>query len=209
MEKINIVVCGDSYMCRDSGHPGTHFSELLSNQYHVTNLARAGVSNIEIGFQLKRAIELAPDYVMMSTTDSNRIEIPIANTRKINTIKLEHFRPGNERYYISSNIQTLMSSDSYGFSEFATHVPPETMEAIKQYLTYIHDEKYRTEIDKWIIDYWLMQLAKNKIGYYVFDKDFAVYRAPFVMDPIYHTDYAVQKIAVAWVNNHLACVFNS
>lgn len=204
MEKINVVVCGDSWMCLDCEHPGTHFSELLGSRYQVTNLARAGVSNVEIAFQLKRAVELAPDYVLLGTTNSDRIEMPIADTDNIKeTLRLEHFRPGNNRSYLSLNI------NSTGYGEIAPYMTEPRLNALKQYLLYIHDYKLKREVDNWIIEHWLTQLRNNKILYHVFDQSFTVYGDWKINRPIYHTTYDIQKTAAKWVDNHLNNIFNS
>jgi hypothetical protein len=74
---MRIIVCGDSFMTQDSRElaKGKHFSELLS-PHEVINLARGGMSNIGICFQLEQAARLTPDVVVIGTTDSERIEIP-------------------------------------------------------------------------------------------------------------------------------------
>jgi hypothetical protein len=210
MEIKQIVVCGDSFMCLDKNHLGTHFSELLDDRYSVTNLARAGVSNIEIGFQLKRAIELQPDYVMIGFTESDRIELPISNTDKIKSLQLEHFRPGNERYYLSSNIQTLATARERNHGEMGLYLTDEKTNAVKQYLSHIYDHTLMKEVDSWIIGYWLIQLKINTIPCYVFDRTFAVYNLMEfgIADPIYHTDYATQIIAAEWVDAYLGSIFN-
>ena len=205
--KIKIAVCGDSYMCLDKNHVGTHFSELLHGHYSVINLARAGVSHVEIGFQLKKAVELRPDYVIVNTTTSDRIDIPITGTDYINSLELEHFRPGNERYYLSSNIQTLIDS-SAGHGEFKAHMTYEIVDALKKYLSYIYDHTLMKEVDSWIIGYWLGKLKDNGIRYHLFDETFMVYQE-HLQHPIYHTSYETQIEAAKWVNDHLDSVFNA
>jgi hypothetical protein len=208
MEKINVVVCGDSWMCRDSEFPGTHFSELLEDRYSVTNLARAGVSNVEIGFQLKRAVELRPDYVIIAKTSPDRIEIPIVSKKQFSSsLKLEHFRSGNERHYISSNITTIISQSS-GFVEFKPHLNSMIIEAVKQYFSCIYSYPLKKETDDWIIGYWLSQLTNRSILHHVVDQTFPVYVYKNINSPIYHTDFDTQKIAAKWVNDYLNKIFD-
>jgi hypothetical protein len=207
LEKINVVVCGDSWMCRDPEFPGTHFSELLEDRYSVTNLARAGVSNVEIGFQLKQTVELNPDYVIIAKTSPDRIEIPIVNKKQFpSSLKLEHFRSGDERHYISSNITTIISQ-SYGFSEFDPHLNSMTIEAVKQYFSWIYSYSLKKETDEWIIGYWLSQLTNRNILHYVVDQTFPVYVYKNINSPIYHTDFDTQETAAKWVNNYLNKIF--
>jgi hypothetical protein len=204
--KIKIAVCGDSRMCLDKYHVGTHFSELLSSQYSVVNLAKAGVSHVEIGFQLQQAIKLKPDYVFIGTTTSNRMEVPIGDTKNIKTLQLDHFRPGPGRYYISSNIQTLVDNSVLGNSEFQAHMTDERVDAVKKYLSYIYDDKLMTEINSWIMGYWLNQLRDAGIPHYVFDRTFLIYKET-LLSPIYHTSYETQIRAAKWVNNYLDSIF--
>ena len=199
-------MCGDSYMCLDKEHVGTHFSELLNSRYSVINLARAGVSHVEIGFQLQHAIKLNPDYVFISTTTSDRIEIPIGDTKNIEALQLDHFRPGPGRYYLSSNIQTLVDNSAPGHREFTAHMTYERVDAVKKYLSYIYDDKLMTEINSWIIGYWLDQLRNAGIPHHLFDNTFLVYKE-HLQSPIYHTSYKTQKRAANWVNNHLGSIF--
>ena len=205
--KIKIVVCGDSYMCSDKDHVGTHFSELLNSRYSVINLARAGVSHVEIGFQLKQAIELRPDYVFISNTSSDRIEVPIGDTKNIESLQLDHFRPGPNRYYLSSNIQSLINSNAPGYREFRPHMTYEIVDALKKYLSYIYDDKLMKEINSWMIGYWLSQLHDAGILHYVFDDTFVVYSRECFQSPIYHTSYEIQITAAEWINNHLDSIF--
>jgi hypothetical protein len=207
MEKINLVICGDSWMCRDPQYPGTHFSELLDSRYQVTNLARAGVSNIEIGFQLKKVVELKPRYVIVAKTGSDRIEIPTVDDKDfLEPLQLEHFRPGYQQRYISSTLSTIVSK-GYGFGEFESNIAPGTVQAVTEYVQYIHSYRLKKEVDQWIIEYWLDQLVKNNVPYYVVNQKFPVYTNQVILDPIYHTNFETQKIAAKWVNSHLNKIF--
>ena len=203
--KIKIAVCGDSRMCLDKYHVGTHFSELLNSRYSVVNLARAGVSQVEIGFQLKQAITLNPDYVFISTTTSDRIEVPIGDTKNIKSLQLDHFRPGPDRYYLSANFQTLINGAGHG--EFRAHITDELVDALKKHVSYIYDGQLMAEINSWIMGYWLGQLRDAGIPHYLFDRTFEVYTDENLQSPIYHTSYETQIRAAKWVNNYLDSVF--
>ena len=72
MEVKRIVVCGDSFCSSAKERPGTHFSELLPG-YEVINLARGGITNTAICFQIQTAIELSAALVVFANTDSNRL----------------------------------------------------------------------------------------------------------------------------------------
>jgi hypothetical protein len=195
-------------MSQDPEFPGTHFSELLEDQYRVTNLARPGISTVEIAFQIKQSMELDCDYVIIGTTSPNRIELPINNSDRAVPLSLDHFRPGKQRRYISSNINTLVTQ-GYGFAAFEPYLTQHQVEAVKQYLTYIYDNDLKKEIDEWIIGYWLSRLNGHSVPYLVLDQTFPVYIYKNIQRPFYHTDFETQKIAAKWVNDYLNKIFKT
>jgi hypothetical protein len=73
-----ILVCGDSYCVPDPSYPGLHWTEKIldySPEFELVNLAYGGSSNALIAFQLLQGIQLDPDFVILSFTDTGRYEI--------------------------------------------------------------------------------------------------------------------------------------
>ena len=88
MKKIGI--CGDSFMASisydekndDNGY-GKHFTEILAQKLNceLVTFARGACSNQAIRLQIDEVIKEKPDCVIIGLTSSDRIEIPIKNTK--------------------------------------------------------------------------------------------------------------------------------
>lgn len=74
-----LAICGDSWFTSDLSTPGKSFGEVLSSKYgyEFLSLARAGCSNFAISLQVRKAIDLGADIVIVGATTPDRIEIPI------------------------------------------------------------------------------------------------------------------------------------
>lgn len=74
-----LAICGDSWFTSDLGNPGKSFGEVLSSKYgyELLSLARGGCSNFAISLQVRKAIDLGADIVIVGPTTPDRIEIPI------------------------------------------------------------------------------------------------------------------------------------
>jgi hypothetical protein len=77
-----LAICGDSWFTSDLSYPGKSFGEVLANNYgyNLLSLARGGCSNFAINLQVKKAIELNSDVVIVGATTPDRIEIPIISS---------------------------------------------------------------------------------------------------------------------------------
>ena len=209
MEKLTVVVCGDSWMTRDCEYPGTHFSELLDERFEVVNLARAGVSHVEIAFQLKHALTLDPKFVLIGATYADRIELPITDAKHRGELTLEHFRPGHNRRYISTTLASNIDTGRGLFGDLAPYMSQERIQAINQYLLHIHDFELKNQTDQWILGYWLSQFEKKSVPWHVFDHDFVIYGDWRINSPIYHAPFEIQKQAAKWVDNFLATALDN
>jgi hypothetical protein len=194
---VKVFVCGDSFMAPDTQAPGMHFSELLN----ATSLARPGVSNTDICYQIKSAIAQQADYVIIGTTDSGRIEIPVQEHR--GSITLENFRPGARQSYIADTIPTFIGEEADLISKY--QLPTELRLAVKQYFLHIYDANLKHETDMWAMEYWLQQLRNSNILYYMLPKDFCIYEnARKVASPwTFHTDALTQQQAAEFLKEKL------
>jgi hypothetical protein len=173
---MRIIVCGDSYMTRDSRElaNGKHFSELLS-PHEVINLARGGMSNIGICFQLEQAVRLQPDIIIIGTTDSGRIEIPSGNgtfnsRQGLKNIVYTHFSSASidSEYVgdafapiISDTIPTIVGEEEDLIKSYS--LSKEVRQAVKQYFAHIYHPEVKSLADSWAIGYWIMQLERKGI----------------------------------------------
>ena len=208
MEIKRIVVCGDSFCSADVNHPG-HFSELLTKHgYEVINIARGGISNTAIFFQLAEAIKLNASCVIFRKTHSGRIDIPLK--KFIPSLGLKNFiypYPTDSSF----GSEYVGNSDAAIYSDVVpdilinrwdqtVHIPDDVKEAVKHYITKLQDVELLTIKDSWIFNYWTTQLALANIPYieitstgigkeiYKYIKD----HLPFPC--IYHTDTTTQQL---------------
>lgn len=76
-DNIRILICGDSFCVTDCMFPGLHWSEKILNHsptFKISNLAYGGSSNALILLQLLQGLQLNPDFVIFSFTNSLRYE---------------------------------------------------------------------------------------------------------------------------------------
>lgn len=193
-----IVVCGDSFMSQDPRYSGEHFSEILNFAYQVINFAQPGVGTVDICMQIQEALALQPDMVIIGTTDSARMEIPIASTQDVWDINLSHFRPGPVQRYISRTIPTLVGEEPN--LKGAVDLDALTRRAVKEYYTWIYDHPLKNTTDTWMLGYWTMRLDIAGIRHYTLPKDFCIYsyaaKNP-AEERIFHTDAETQSEAAS------------
>lgn len=191
---MKVVICGDSFMSVDARAPGKHFSELLN--YDVVNLAFPGVGNIDICYQIKEAIKLQADFVVIGTTDPGRIELPYIDKHTSPEINLSNFRPGLGNYtFKSTTIPSFIGEepDLKGVVE----VSKEQRLAVKMYLAYMYNYHLKNDTDNWAIGYWTSQLEKNSIAYKILPRDFCIYTSGQgdLVPWTFHTGFEVQEKA--------------
>lgn len=174
---MNIAICGDSWLTPDVRVPGAHFTEILSKTHNVTNYARGGMSNVGICFQIQSALRTCPDVLIMNTTDSNRITFPIDDFNEENGI-------GNIRYddsvsatcdtpHVGSRTAPIIDDVLLTIAEDADwtilnkkqkySLPSEIKLAVRQYATYLHNEKFKTITDSWITHYWTILAEQQQV----------------------------------------------
>ena len=174
---MKIVVCGDSFMSADANRLGTHFSELLINYGHtVTNLARGGISNTGIAFQIETASNLQPDLILFSSTGHDRIDIVIDNKKFYAGKGLKNFiypyqsdsSTGNQ--YVGGLDATILSDVIPAFLDPRPDLPtqlqdPNRANLVKQYLALFHSYELQKVLDAWILGFWKYKLKEQQIPF--------------------------------------------
>lgn len=172
---MKLVVCGDSFMSADTSRPNTHFSEILQNQGHtVVNLARGGISNTGIAFQLEVASKLKPDAVIFSSTDHNRIDLVVGEFYP--SIGLKNFiypyvsDSSTGSKYVGGLNAAIMSDPIIAQLSTRLDLPielhdPNQISAVKQYVSWFHSEPFKRILDQWLIGYWKYKLTEIKLPY--------------------------------------------
>lgn len=221
---MNLIICGDSFMSADTGRPNTHFSELLSLSGHsVINLARGGISNVGIAFQLQTAARLKPDMIIFSSTSSDRIDIVVKNRKFDPMSGLKNFiypyksDLSTTTQYVGNSNAPILSDTIATFLSPRPDLPvelndPHRIEYVKQYLTSYHDINFKKTVDDWIIGYWKYKLLEkqipfihlnpiNKAGRLMYD--YVKQNPDKISQSVYHTDELTQTLIAAELHNEL------
>jgi hypothetical protein len=206
MKKIGI--CGDSFMASisydekndDNGY-GKHFTEILAQKLNceLVTFARGACSNQAIRLQIDEVIKEKPDCVIIGLTSSDRIEIPIKNTKTTEYYKKitnkfisESFNcddglynidyrnyPDNSSKHKNFNlIEPKLISETINnfFNEEYKHkdVSQEDILLIEKWFNRLYDYKWKKQQDIWIISDGLRKLKEININFYCINTMFEV-----------------------------------
>lgn len=213
-----IVICGDSF-CSSLVYERNHFSQILEDQYgfKIINLARGGMSNVGICFQLKQALELDPDVIVYNTTSSSRIELvlkdsynPLAGLRNFiynasDETSYNNPNVGNELSPIFSTVEKQLKNQR------GVTITDQQVEAVKLYHTFLYQEDLKKETDSWMFKHWDQVIAdRNILSIQLTDKEYPgkhmydyVAHNPMTMK-IYHTDIGTQQTMANEINQIIA-----
>ena len=175
MEIKRLYTCGCSFMSVDFGgcHEITSFLDLYAKEknFKHVSLGRAGATNFLIRLQIEEAIQQDADFVVIGTTSSDRIDLPIQAQAKNINLPIDIRDIGYIHYSSDSannidNLNPKIISDSIG--SFPADLPakgyedpvvvPAVLEAVKQYTTYMHNNAIATMKDYFIIADGIRQL---------------------------------------------------
>lgn len=189
-----LVVCGDSYMASmayneldlDNGY-NCHFTELLARKlgWEVVTFAMAGCDNQVIRLQIDEVIKEKPDCVIIGTTSTDRMMLPLYNSDEYyNKFKsndnLYNINDGlyNVDYTKSPNTSATNSNFKKINSKFMTMLNAGFVFENKlnlnknelEYLQFWYDRFYDSNLkklqDSWIISNGLRKLKDNNIKFF-------------------------------------------
>jgi hypothetical protein len=176
---FKVVVCGDSWMTTDIRYPGAHFSEILKNQYgyNVINLARGGISNVGICFQIEQALKLMPKVILFNTTDPERMAFAIDKFDP--EMGLKNFRytdlvsgscgssfVGDQTSPVVDDVLVSLNKDNCWTvypKENKYNLTNEQKQAIKFYTTYLFDADFNQVLQSWMLKYWGFEAHRQKV----------------------------------------------
>ena len=149
-------------------HP--HFLDFYvdSKKFDYRNLAMAGASNFVIRVQIDQAIALKPDYVVVAATEAGRFEIPLTEfkyeqlVRNFDQRETEWMMIDDQLGKVDKNY--LTSTSAIYFAKLLT-LENTKENAIKQYLTELHNYNLAKTKDYYILQSGLDLLEKNNIPY--------------------------------------------
>jgi len=211
--KKRIIVCGDSFASADRNKPGTHFSELLTGYGHeVINMARGGISNTGIGFQLETAITMAPNVIIFTEAPGGRIDVPIQGRKFYRPEGIKNFiypYPSDSSTgldFVGNFSAPILSDTIHSFMNPRPDLPeelrdPNIQNAVKQYFTFMYDNHFKEIVDSWIIGFWEYRLAElgfpflklgmnDPVGNIIYE--YANANPNKVTQAVYHTDESTQ-----------------
>lgn len=176
-----LVICGCSFSSPVQGeYAGTHWSELLAQRLdaQLIVLARQGISNNVIRLQIDQAMTHDPDWVLISATTPDRIELPVdkdADKRYESYVSFEDHcydaDKGLANFNYPGHHNTMISETIFSIIDWPTHpyrdrpLSSDIKFAVKNYAACLYDVAWKTQCDNWIIDSGLWTLHHRKIPF--------------------------------------------
>jgi hypothetical protein len=184
--KYDIIVCGDSRSSAPAaGNPRNgerdHFSQILQDQYgyKVLNLARGGMTNLGICFQIREAIKIGCQYVLYHKTWSSRVNLMVNSNFTIEYGLKNFIYPysmdestyceyvGHNSEFVSDQGVGTPDNQAGVFSTVWQHLDKNTtvkiskdqINAINGYLKHLFHEGLQDEVDSWMFQHWHQQLV--------------------------------------------------
>lgn len=169
--EVKVVVCGDSYCSADNTEERWHFSQILQDRYGITviNLARGGISNLGICFQIKQAIELKPQVIIYNQTDPARVDIIMKSLHGKNINLKEFIYPYTDDSsfyspYVGHRNASVFSTMPHSLDKIKQiYIDPEKITAVKYYHAHLFDWQLRKETDTWWFEYWHDRILQANI----------------------------------------------
>jgi hypothetical protein len=104
---MRLIVCGDSFNVEDDRYPNIHWTDHLRRlrpDIEIVNLSQRGASNGLIALQTLQAIELGPEFVVISFSSIERYEAdnPCANRALPTKHDVESIKQCSTNYFQST-----------------------------------------------------------------------------------------------------------
>ena len=174
MSTKNLYSCGDSFMTVDyPANKVTSFLELYCQhkEFKHVSLARAGATNFMIRMQIEQAIEDHADYVVVSNTSVDRIDIVLDIDNQDPWFTLDHilhkgYNSASELMF--PGINPKMISDTINNIMWAIHeniVPEQKKQAIKHWVADLHNHSLQRQKDYFLISDGLRKLKEYHIPF--------------------------------------------
>jgi hypothetical protein len=227
MQIKKIVICGDSFCSADSRpwSQAGHFSEILNHTYgyETINLARGGITNTGICFQIDQAVKLSADLILFKSTDPLRVDVPlkpfqpnlglknfIYPFRSDLSTQSEHVGDLNSNIY--SDVVSAITEQNRPANDLSPEfvINEDVKTAVKYYVNFLQDRNLLIQMHAWMFGYWEFFLQTNNINYLRLDQ------SP-IWAPIdnyiethgrweninYHTDRQTQELIASSLNDYI------
>lgn len=225
---------------------GKHFTEILAKRigYDYFTLARGACSNTAIRAQITEMVKEKVDLVIIGFTSFNRLEIPKTGKTYDDNIGVYNLDYRTEYYpdrstlnpkfkhnLISETLTNIFTNDKPLFARLFNVntvncyplISQSTIIALEYYIDHLYDEKYKAQLDRWIIHSGIKLLQDHNINFVIinsglyYDIEFENFQgARFIpsctpMDPKYYptegqrrwhtSDESQEKLAELWYNH--------
>lgn len=167
-----MYVCGDSWLSPSVETPGLHMAEIVAERLHfeLVPLSQGGMSNGGICIQIDTAIDHLADFILINTTETDRMELPIGQHvgSKFTTADIKYIKGqyqsslvpfnGSSPTLISNSLNSLLSGK--GLDDH-----PEKIKAIEEYFRHLFSPEWHRQIDQWCMYSVLHKLHLSGIPY--------------------------------------------
>jgi hypothetical protein len=182
-----LIVCGCSFSAPAKDLPGTAYGEVLAKKlgWDVEILARQGCSNGGIRVQIDEAIRQKADFVIVSPTFHDRMEIPAsaAPSKGASGMDLQAHLQNNDilngydrnagidNVNYGTNPYRMICETIFSLADNTNHpyrsskIDKDTQNAVKQYINFMYDANWKKQQDEWIIRDGIIQLFFNGIPF--------------------------------------------
>jgi len=132
------------------------------NFQHIS-LGRSGATNLLIRLQIEEAIKQNADFIVVGSTSNDRIDLAITETClpiTLHDVYYDNYSSDSEKYIINQNPSVISDSisnwigDHYDLNIHQNRdrsISSQIIEAMKYYVTYLHDNAISTTKDYYII----------------------------------------------------------
>jgi len=166
---MNIIICGDSWLSQSVSEPDTHFGEILAKKLNanIEYHSKWGMSNACICIQIETAITKKPDLIIFNSTYAARTEIPLKTNNRV-YYSSDHLTSFYSRYPVDDDI--LLATFPLNRTNTDDIVPvfenkDQKVNALKEYITYLYDDKLKTQLDTYMFLGIIKKLEMSNIRY--------------------------------------------
>lgn len=177
-----LFVCGDSFLSPSVKLPGQHMSEIIAKKlnFELVPLARGGMSNSGICLQLEHAIKEKADFILLTTTFQDRIEIPVIDSQGYTIDDVFYC----DDYSLSSNLRnnklggkliidtltSLTSTENHNYTKYYNNAVKNISSIkkfVRDYVLHSHKLSWKTKTDSWALYATLHKLHCSNIPYLI------------------------------------------
>lgn len=187
-----LMVAGCSFSAVSQSHPGTSWSEKLTDRlgWNLVNLARQGCSNGGIRIQIDEILRERPDFAIITPTFWDRMEIPARAAPFDWSKKRDGWNPDVQRHLqdrklgngynwqdginnvnYGHNCSNMICETIYTLAENYDHpyrsglISKTAQTAVRHWIDGIYDSNWKKQQDEWIIKSGIFELYHSDVNF--------------------------------------------